>query len=154
MGRHPEHGLTNHKLFTVWWNMKQRCYDPKQTNYKNYGGRGVKVCDEWISDFKAFYDWAINNGWKYGLHIDKDIIGDGKLYSPDTCCFVTRKENNNRKRSNVIYNGKRQSLSELSKEYKIHYPLLILRIKLGWSLEESLLTPVRLYKKRSISITL
>ena len=86
--------LSNHKLHKVWANMKFRCHNPASPKYPNYGGRGIRVCDEWRYNFKAFYVWAITNGWVEGLQIDKDIIPkilgvEPKLYSPDYCMFVT-----------------------------------------------------------------
>lgn len=86
--------------------MIERCYDPYSLSYDNYGGRGVTVCDEWIEDKQEFIDWAIANGWKNELELDKDILGDGLLYSPTTCCWVTREVNQKfkrppRKRKNI-----------------------------------------------------
>ncbi len=91
------HGLTKHPLYKVWDAMKDRCYREKSTRYEYYGGIGVSVCDEWKNDFKKFYDWAIDI-WKPGLQIDKDILCKKlniypKIYSPETCLFVTPREN-------------------------------------------------------------
>lgn len=81
--------------------MRQRCENKNIKCYRNYGARGVTVCKEW-GDFSIFYDWAMSNGWEQGLHVDKDKIGNGLLYSPETCCIITQAENNkyvkNRKR--------------------------------------------------------
>lgn len=98
---HPNkktHGLTNHKLYSVWSDMKNRCYNKNFRQYKNYGGRGVRVCRKWKNNFMSFYNWAIQNGWRPGLQLDKDIIPlklgtANNLYSPNTCCFVTQSEN-------------------------------------------------------------
>jgi hypothetical protein len=95
-----KHGLTQHPLYNVWYNMKLRCYNPENDNYKYYGKRGVAVCDEWRDSVEAFYDWSMNNGYQAGLELDKDIFGDGSLYSPETCCFVTPEENCSHKRNN------------------------------------------------------
>jgi hypothetical protein len=75
--------------------MKQRCYNEKNKRYKNYGDRGIEVCDEWMNP-KTFIEWCLDNGWKKGLTIDRrDNDGD---YVPENCRFVTHKENslNNR----------------------------------------------------------
>jgi hypothetical protein len=95
-----KHGLAQHPLYRVWWGMKVRCYNPKNLSYKYYGGRGVTVCDEWKDSVEAFYDWSMNNGYQAGLELDKDILGDGSLYSPGTCCFVTPEENRSHKSNN------------------------------------------------------
>lgn len=96
-----KHGLTNHKLYGVWSSMKQRCYDENKDRYKDWGGRGIKVCSIWKIDFLSFYNWAVNNGYYDGLQIDR--IDNNGNYSPKNCHFVTAKENakNRRKRSDT-----------------------------------------------------
>ena len=89
----------NKKLSTMWGNMKQRCYNPNSSGYKYYGGEGVTICEEWLTSCSAFKKWAINNGYEDGLSIDKDILCDKlsispKIYSPETCLFITVIENN------------------------------------------------------------
>ena len=78
--------------------MMQRCYNAKHKAYHNYGGRGVVVCKEW-HDKAVFVNWGLLNGYSSELDLDKDKIGDGMMYSPDTCCFLTRKENLSYRRS-------------------------------------------------------
>ena len=90
-----KHGLSRHRLYGVWRGMKLRCYNEKHEGYKNYGGRGIQVCDEWKSDFASFYEFCISKGWQKGLEIDR-INNDGD-YKPDNCRFVTPKENNQNK---------------------------------------------------------
>lgn len=83
--------LSKHPLYKVWNQMKDRCYNPNNPKYNNYGGKGVSVCDRWKS-FCFFYVWAIDNGWEKGLSIDrKDGNGD---YEPGNCRIVTIAENN------------------------------------------------------------
>lgn len=91
-----------HPLYDVWKGMKARCYGKNSSSYKIYGLRGVRVCDEWRLDFKTFYDWCIKNGWEKGLQLDKDIKGNGLLYSPETCCFVSTAENCQNRRNNKL----------------------------------------------------
>lgn len=93
-----KHGLESHELYGRWQAMKQRCYNPKNRDYNKYGAKGVTVCDEWINDFKAYYDWCMNNGYSQDLFLDKDIKSNElgiapAIYSPDTCQFVTMKRN-------------------------------------------------------------
>lgn len=92
---HKEHTkeFKDHPLYDVWKGMKARCLDPKHISFKNYGGRGVMICDEWLKSFLSFYLWATSNGWGIGMHLDKDSKGTGFLYSPATCVFITPLKN-------------------------------------------------------------
>lgn len=89
------HGLPKHPLYKIYKAMKERTMKEYNKRYKNYGGRGIKICDEWLNDFKAFYEWAINNGYKEGFTIDRvDVNGN---YEPPNCRWVTwKKQENNR----------------------------------------------------------
>lgn len=134
------HGLGAHPLNNIWNIIKQRCENPKNKKYKNWGGRGIKICDEWRYDFKAFYDWCMANGWKPGLQVDKDSKG-GNVYSPNNCVITTCKENNNKRRNNFIieYDGRKQTASEWGDEVGIKSQTIIARIKkYKWSIEDSL----------------
>lgn len=96
--RFTKHGLSVHPLNKVWRNIKGRCNNPKDKDFHYYGGRGIKICDEWLNDFQRFYNWAFANGYRQGLEIDREN-NDGN-YEPGNCRFVTRAQNNqNRTRS-------------------------------------------------------
>lgn len=95
------HSRVKNNLYSRWEGMKRRCYNKKFKHYKNYGGRGIKICDEWLYDFDSFYYWAISHGYKKELEIDR-IDNDGD-YSPENCRFITHKENmNNQRRSKKL----------------------------------------------------
>lgn len=79
------------KLHKVWTGMKSRCFNPKHKDYKNYGGRGITVCDSWKNSYIAFRDWSLKNGYKKELTIDR-INNDGN-YEPSNCQFITRTKN-------------------------------------------------------------
>jgi len=87
-----QHGLSQHSLYGKLEGMKKRCYNPKVSGYHRYGGRGIKICEEWLNNFMSFYNWAMANGWKEGLQIDR-INNDGN-YEPNNCRFVTSAVNN------------------------------------------------------------
>lgn len=86
-----KHGLYGSKLYRLRFDIINRCENPKEHNYKYYGGRGIKVCREWKESPKAFLEWAMANGYKEGLEIDRiDVNGN---YEPGNCHFITHKEN-------------------------------------------------------------
>ena len=92
--------LSDCTIYNRWKGMKRRCYDVHFKQYKDYGGRGISVCDEWLYNFRAFYDWAITHGFSEELEIDR-IDNDGN-YEPSNCRWVTHKENmDNRVRKQV-----------------------------------------------------
>lgn len=120
--RNFRHGLAHTRLYVVWAHMRNRCNNPRCMEYKNYGGRGIKVCDEWDHDFMSFYEWAMQNGYDAKARrgectIDRiDVNGD---YRPDNCRFVGAVEQANNKRNNrrFTYNGITKTGSGWAKEF-------------------------------------
>lgn len=136
-----KHGKVNTRIYNIWSSMKKRCYLKTHIHYKNYGGRGIKVCEEWKNDFMSFYNWAMNNGYKEGLTIDR--IDSNKDYCPKNCRWITYKEQQNNKRNNhiVTYKNKEYTISELANEKNIKYDILLYRINKGWNLEDAVSLP-------------
>lgn len=125
-------------ILRVWKGMKNRCNNPNYEHYHNYGGRGIVVCDEWKS-LRAFYEWAINNGYERGLQIDrKDVNGN---YEPSNCRWVTPKVNSQNKTNNkpLTINGKTKLISQWAEEIGVTIKTLNDRVSRGWSDEELLL---------------
>ena len=84
-GNNKSHGLIKHPLYTRWAGMHQRCYNKNNHKYKNYGARGIIVCDEWKNKFTNFYNWAIDNGWKENSGLSLDRIDVNGNYEPNNC---------------------------------------------------------------------
>jgi len=142
--RMKKHGNCKHPLMRVWDAMIQRCHNPNNDSYKNYGARGVKVCDTWRNSFIEFFDWATNNGWQEGLQADKDIKGNGLLYSPETVIFVSAAENSRYKRNNIIitYQNETKCLTDWATHIGINACTLTTRIK-RWGIDRAMTTPVK-----------
>lgn len=123
-----KHGMTNTRIFSVWGNMLDRCNNPRNNEYYLYGGRGISVCNEWRNDFKSFYGWAMDNGYKTGLSIDRiDVNGN---YEPSNCRWATIKEQirNRRNTRFVEVDGKIKTLGEISEEYMVDYAKLYKKV--------------------------
>ena len=85
------HGMRYERIYRTWINMKQRCFNPTQKNYKYYGKKGISVCKEWVESFKIFYEWAMKSGYSENLTIDR--IDSKKDYSPGNCQWLTINDN-------------------------------------------------------------
>lgn len=143
------HGKNGTKLNGVWCDMRYRCSNPSSKYYKNYGGRGISVCNEW-DKFENFYKWAMSNGYRNGLSIDR-IDGNGN-YEPNNCRWVDmktqqRNRGNNRK---VEYDGKSLCLTEWSEVTGIHPKTIAYRLNSGWSIEETLTKPKGKYSRKLV----
>lgn len=132
------HGMRHTRLYDIWRGMKQRCYNPKTNRYKNYGGRGICVCDEWKNDFQSFYNWAISSGYSDDLTIDR-INTDGN-YEPGNCRWATVKQQaNNRTSNNIVeFNGESHTLTQWSEITGIKMATIWARLQKGWSVSDAL----------------
>ena len=136
--KNSTHGLSKTKLHGIWNMMKQRCNNPNQAKYKNYGGRGIKVCDEWQNSFESFYSWAMSNGYSEKLSIDRiDVNGN---YEPNNCRWVTNKVQSNNTRVNhcVEYNGESHTMTEWAEITGIKRETIRERLKSGWNVKRAL----------------
>ena len=149
--RLTKHGGYGTRLYGIFDKMKSRCNNINSKDYKNYGGRGIKVCDEWQDDtngFINFYNWAINNGYQDNLSIDR-INNDGN-YEPDNCRWTDAvTQSNNRRTSKFItYNGETKTITQWSKSTGIGQTVIAQRLKRGWTIEETLtISPVGHHRK-------
>lgn len=134
-----KHGGFGTKLYGVWASMIRRCENKNQKYYPDYGGRGIKVCQEWRNDFASFRDWANESGYCEGLTIDRiDVNGD---YEPSNCRWVTMSVQSLNKRNSVKveYEGRLYSLSQLIKKFNLKPSTTYLWYHKGMSFEEILL---------------
>lgn len=133
-----KHGKAQTRLYRTWCHFKDRCCNDKDKRYPRYGGRGIQVCEEWKNDFQAFYDWAMANGYKDHLTIDR-IDNDGN-YEPGNCRWVTNKTQSNNRQTNVLieFEGKRQNIKQWSEELQMNYQTIYQRHRKGMAPEEIL----------------
>ncbi len=135
------HGQTGSRMYCIWQNMKRRCTDSSGKQFKDYGGRGIRVCQRWLTSFQNFSDDM--GECPYGMSIDRmDNNGD---YTPENCRWSTRKTQNRNKRTTIYltYSGETLTLADWSERLGIHYKTLKFRYDEGWPIEELLGTPVR-----------
>ena len=139
--RMTTHGNSMTRLAGIWYGMRKRCGDP---NSKEYGGRGIKICDEWLNSFQAFYEWAMENGYSNDLTIDRiDVNGN---YEPSNCRWTTSKVQNNNRSNNrfMTFNGETHTMAEWADITGIKYQVLASRIlNHGWTVERALTQKVR-----------
>jgi hypothetical protein len=135
-------GTRDDKLYHVWHAIRSRIFNPESPSYLDYGGRGLTMDIGWSQDFIIFRKWALENGYKEGLTIDR--IDNDIGYCPSNCRWTTQYHQSRNKRSNVLItlNGKTQILADWCKEMNIHPNTVWGRVRQrGWSYEKALTTP-------------
>lgn len=131
------------RIYNIYRSMIKRTQKPENKDYKNYGGRGVKICDEWNNDYRKFYDWAMSNGYNDDLSIDRiDVNGD---YEPSNCRWVDTKiqANNTRTNRHIKYRGETLTISEWANKIGMKYGTLRERIRRGWSISKAIRTKIK-----------
>lgn len=147
------HGLTNHPTHYTWREMRARCSNENHHAFKDYGGRGITVCDEWQNDFVSFYNWSIANGYKKGLSIDRKDNNLG--YSPDNCRWATRKEqgNNTRDTIRISWDGEEHSVTTLCEKLGIDRTKIYWRLKKGVSIIDAIRLAKKPTKANAVSVS-
>lgn len=143
------HGKSKTRLYDIWIAMKQRCYNTNHSHYKNYGERGILICDEWKNSFEVFAKWAFENGYNNNLTIDRININGN--YEPSNCRWISNfEQQQNRTNSHIIeYQGRKYTLSQLAKKYNIKANVFERRLKSGWEIETALNKPVRNLQRKA-----
>lgn len=133
----------NRKLERVYRNMKSRCTNEKTDSYKNYGGRGISVCDEWLASIDVFFEWALSHGYKDTLSLER-INNDGN-YEPSNCTWIAPEHQVRNKRTTrrLTWNGKTQTPREWAIELGVSYDAIQIRVNRGWSADRILTQPFR-----------
>lgn len=130
-------GLSSHPLYDTWYDMVSRCHNPNNLAYKNYGARGIKVCDEWLDDPSAFIGYVQSLNWAVDLTIDRiNVDGD---YTPSNIRLadLVMQANNTRRNRMLTYNGETKTMAEWARYLKMPYSRLQTRIQRGWEIEKA-----------------
>ncbi|EAR1629017.1 TPA: hypothetical protein ACXISN_003515 [Salmonella enterica subsp. enterica serovar Horsham] len=136
---YAHHGMTNTKLYNVFKGMKGRTRSATKRS-KCYCG--IKICEEWLNDSSLFIKWALENGYKEGMQIDR--IDNLSGYSPENCRFVTPKENANNRLNNIVItvDGEVNTIAYFSDKYGIKHHTIVTRLKRGWDPESAVKKPL------------
>lgn len=141
---HLSHGESKTHLYGVWQAIKRRCYNPSDSHYEDYGGRGIRMCDEWKNSYNNFREWALISGYCELPHhrCTIDRMNNNGNYEPSNCRWVDGVAQANNRRSNrrFTYNGETHNIKEWSELYGIPYKTLHNRLYVGWSIERALTT--------------
>ena len=151
--RHITHGHAGTRLWGVWRGIKNRCYNANFPEYKNYGGRGITLCEEWKNDFMAFHNWAYANGYDENAQFGEctiDRIDVNGNYEPNNCRWVARETqaNNTRKSKYYEYNGEMLTIPQIARKYNINQATLYTRLnEQNMGIKEAIETSVKIVKK-------
>ena len=145
------HGNPKDRLYHVWTGMRNRCQNPKNPEYQNYGGRGITVCEEWENSYPAFRDWAYATGYDKDAPTGQctlDRIDVNGNYEPSNCRWVDLNTQANNRRRCRIYeiDGVSRSLGDWCKKYGVSRNLVYNRLQLGWDIQRALTEPKHVRK--------
>lgn len=145
-----KHGMFDKPIYNVWVHITQRCTNPKNKSYKNYGGRGITVCDEWLNSFESFYGYvsSLPDYGKEGYTIDR-INNDGHYEIGNVkWSTATEQARNTRHNRLLTFNGKTQCVTAWEDEMGLNRHQIYWRLHKGWSADKAISTPSRKKAKR------
>lgn len=136
------HGLTKSRAYRIWVDMRRRCLEPQEPSYRNYGARGIAVCERWKDPHGGFENFLADMGHPPHRHTLDRIDNDGP-YAPENCKWATYKEQHRNKRTNRIeyLNGIGKPLSEWVEIHGANYYRVLHRLRLGWTFEDAMFRP-------------
>lgn len=148
--RRYKHNQSHSRLYFIWQNMKDRCTNQNNKNYKNYGGRGIEVCDDWLKSFDSFSLWAKETGYKDNLTIDRINVNGN--YEPNNCRWLTKREQQSNKTNNVklTYDNETHNITEWANILGISRNNIYQRIKRGWNVADSLRNEINIRRKEYV----
>lgn len=147
------HQMSHTRIYNIWGRMIQRCSNPNSKSYKNYGDKGIVVCNEWKNSFEKFRDWAFQNGYSENLTLERKDNNLG--YCPENCCWISKSEQAKNRNSNlkIEYESKTKTLAEWCRELNLNYKTTYMRIwGYGWSVKEAFEIPKGSRRKRGNKI--
>ena len=142
-----KHHGRNERLYCVWRSMIGRCKDKNHRSYKDYGGRGIKVCNEWLS-YSGFREWALKTGYDPSakkIEVTIDRIDNDKDYCPENCRWINMLAQENNKRNNAIYehNGEKHTIAEWARILGMKDSVFRSRVYHGWDFDRIVNTPIK-----------
>jgi len=142
------HGLSKSRLYRIWRQIKRRCYEKDCDAYKYYGGRGIKMDETWKDNSSSFFDWALSNGYREGLTIDR--INNNEDYKPKNCRFITNTEQQRNRRNNINITayGETKTLEEWSRDKRCKVSTTTIKRRILWGInpEGAISSPSRTRK--------
>jgi hypothetical protein len=147
-GRPPRHGETGSPTWIVWMSMNQRCNNPNHKSYKDYGGRGIKVCERW----KSYENFVADVGYRPAKGLQLDRIDNERGYEPGNCCWATPRQNCNNRRSSryLEFGGERLTVAQWADRLAGSRAALKKRIQNGWSVADALTRPFKAQRNSAI----
>ena len=145
---HRTYGYSHTRIDHIYKSMIDRCDNPKNSGYHKYGGRGIRVCEEWKANKLAFFEWAFANGYAENLTIDRK--DNSKGYSPENCRWITYQEQNNNRRSNryEMIDGETHTVAEWSRISGIAQTTIGDRLRRGWHPKDAVFKPIMSHSKK------